>query len=196
MALDLQSRAAQYGTCGLSSTSELNQKWGNTESIAESDMHTWSEPQELQNYKNAVRGPGLYVIGKPKDGRPSGSGKKSAYLLNNWPDNFVPEYVGISESMGSGVRGRLSEHARSKGSKHVKKLLAAGESLYFITINGKDTSEYEAAFLILKTKCQFAGNVRCEINRSAKRRYDAVRAEMSDWEKEYFDHLEIEGDGM
>lgn len=80
-------------------------------------MITWSDPIELSRYRAALRQPGVYIIGAPIE--PSravtGSTDDDAYLGRNWPDNFTPCYIGISESSRIGVRGRLRSHRRGKG---------------------------------------------------------------------------------
>ncbi len=39
---------------------------------------------------------------------------EDAYLGRNWPDNFSPYYIGISESARVGVKSRLSSHQRKR----------------------------------------------------------------------------------
>jgi predicted GIY-YIG superfamily endonuclease len=152
----------------------------------------WTNPIELKKYKLALRGPGLYMVGKPRVTGTSlrGNGQSDPYLLENWPDGMLPLYVGISLSYGSGMRGRLSAHARGKGSKFLKKELAKKERLYFIQIIGENAAEYEALFIQLQNNFQFAGNIRNEIDRAAKRRYEQRRAKISQFERDYYDNLD------
>lgn len=161
-------------------------------------MTTWTDPKTLNQYKQELRRPGLYVIGRGRDSKlpPSPSHKSDPYLLGNWPTNFQPEYVGISESNAPGVRGRLSCHARSKGSKHVAQLLREGVHLYYIAIYGAEATDFEPLFIGLKMTNQFEGNIRAEHDRAAKKRHDKIRSEMTQFERDYYDNLDVEGDGM
>ena len=61
-------------------------------------MTTWTDPKPLSDYKGEKRMPGLYVIGRARDpaAPPLPSHADDPYLLDNWPTNFQPEYVGIS----------------------------------------------------------------------------------------------------
>lgn len=161
-------------------------------------MWTWTDPENLSEYRKAKKCPGLYVIGKPRQrgSVPVPTQESDPYLMINWPKNFLPVYVGISESSNPGVRGRLSCHARSKGNLHIKELLAASDELYFIAVYGKEFVEYEVLFTALKTGPQFAGNVRLEYDRAAKRMFKNIREEMGDEEYEFYDELDVEEDGM
>jgi hypothetical protein len=161
-------------------------------------MSKWTDPKSLSQYKQGLRLPGLYVIGRSRDSKspPSPSHQSDPYLLENWPINFQPEYVGISEAKAPGVRGRLSCHARYKGSKHVAQLLKDGVDLYFIAIYGAEATGFEALFIALKMPHQFEGNKRAEHDRAAKKRYDKIRSEMTQYERDYYDNLDVEGDGM
>ncbi len=161
-------------------------------------MTKWTDPKLLSQYKKELRLPGLYVIGRALDSKspPSPSQQSDSYLLENWPTNFQPEYVGISEADAPGVRGRLSCHARSKGSKHVARLLSEGIDLYFICIYGAEATVFESLFIALKMTHQFEGNKRAEHDRAAKKRYDKIRSEMTPYERDYYDNLDVEGDGM
>ncbi len=161
-------------------------------------MNAWTDPRPLGEYKQERRMPGLYVIGRSRGllTPPIPSRQDDPYLLYNWPTNFQPEYVGISEANAPGVRGRLSCHARSKGSKHIAQLLKEGIALYFIAIYGLEASKLEVLFIALKATGQFEGNKRPEHDRAAKKRYAEIRAAMSDYERDYYDNLDIEGDGM
>jgi hypothetical protein len=161
-------------------------------------MSTWSDPKPLSAYKGEVRKPGVYVIGSARDPAklPAASNAHDPYLLENWPDNFKPEYVGISEVNVPGVRGRLSCHARRKGNKHIADLIGRNTPLFFIVIYGQEATKYEALLLCLKTAIQFKGNERAEHDRAAKKQYDAIRARMSDYERSYYDNLDTEGSGM
>lgn len=161
-------------------------------------MQTWSNPKSLSEYKQELQQPGLYVIGRARDPNllPTPSNQSDPYLLHNWPDNFQPDYVGISEANKPGVKGRLSCHARLKGSTHVAELLNKGVKLYFITIYGIEMTALEPLFIALKATNQFEGNRREENDRAAKKRYNKIRAEMTPYERDYYDNLDIEGDGM
>lgn len=152
----------------------------------------WTEPIELKDYKSALLGAGLYIVGKPRIKGTSlqGNGESDAYLLENWPDGMLPLYVGISSSNGRGMRGRLSSHARGRGSKFLKEELDKKELLYFIQISGKMAVEYEALFIQLQTKDQFPGNVRNEVDRAARRQFDQIRATMPQSERDYYDNLD------
>ena len=160
---------------------------------------TWSDPEQLSNYTNAKKGEGVYVIGERIDWglTVAGSGEYDPYLLNNWPENFQPRYIGISESKsGYGVRTRLSKHARKKGNKGIKKLLEQGKDLYYICIYGPGNELYESLFLCLQTDDQFNCNVRGENDRGAEREYKKMRSKMTPQERAHYDSLDIEESGM
>ncbi|HQQ74997.1 MAG TPA: hypothetical protein PK031_07575 [Pseudomonadales bacterium] len=161
-------------------------------------MIEWTEPLELINYSCAKRQPGIYIIGGVIDqSLPMvGCGEEDPYLFKNWPDNLIPYYIGISETKNVGVRGRLSAHSRCKGNKGIAKRVIENEHLYFIAAYGNNCSQYEAVVLCLKNACQFEDNVRCEIDRDAKRRYRKVRAEMTQSERDHYDNLDYDGRGL
>jgi len=152
----------------------------------------WTEPVELNRYRLALRGAGLYIVGKPRIVGTSlhGNGESDPYLLDNWPDGMVPLYVGISLSHGSGMRKRLSAHARGRGNKFLKDEVGKKERLYFVQIKGESAAEYEALFIQLRTRFQFAGNVRDEIDRAGARHFERVRAKMTQFERDYYDNLD------
>lgn len=162
-------------------------------------MLHWTDPIILKQYCKAPRGQGVYVIGGPND--PSQAitpcAERDSYLAN-WPKNFRPYYVGNSFSNGSGIRGRLSSHARQKGNKAIAQRVARGEILQFITISGQSAAELEAMLLCLKSFGQFDGNIRCEIDRSARRQMKRIRDEMGTDQCAYFDSLDMgeHGEGM
>lgn len=161
-------------------------------------MFEWSNPLELSSYRDAKRMPGIYVIGGAVDRMMPvlGSGEDDPYLLRNWPDNYVPHYIGISETMSVGLRGRLSAHCRCKGNKGVANRVRAGEQLFFIVAYGADLAAYETLFLCLKSSGQFEDNVRPEHERDARRRYRKVRSGMTQWQRDYYDNLDYEGRGL
>lgn len=156
-------------------------------------------PHELSDYRKAPRSKGIYVIGSRFDLSIPLCAKFLDDPYFRWcPENFVPRYVGISESKSSGMRGRLSSHARSKGNTGVARLIDSREELWFVCIEGAKRIELEAMFLCLKGGNQFDCNVRDENMRSGKRRYRAYRAEMTPSERDFYDHLDMgpHGNGM
>lgn len=161
-------------------------------------MITWTAPSLLTAYRTALRLPGVYIIGGQRDKTLPITSRacEDAYLGRDWPDNFVPYYVGISESSSVGVRARLSKHKRSRGSTRIRDRVADGQQLYFIAAYGTDWIEYEALYLCLKTDQQFCDNIRCEMDRSSKRQYEKVRAKMTQHERDHYDRLEISESGM
>jgi hypothetical protein len=159
----------------------------------------WSDPILLGDYGSAPTGPGLYAIGEPFDQTtPTTACDDYDPYFGRWPNNLRPVYVGISQSAGRGVRGRLSLHARKKGNKYVADRLRAGAKMWFITISGRAAIEYEALFMCLKTIGQFEGNVREESDRSAKRQMKQARDEMGAQSCEFYDNLDMgkHGEGM
>ena len=159
----------------------------------------WSDPILLKDYSSAPTGPGIYAIGEPIDlATPVTVCDDYDAYLGRWPNNLRPVYVGISESSGRGLRGRLSSHARQKGNKYVADRLRAGARMWFIAISGPEVIEYEAPFMCLKTTGQFEGNVREEAERSAKRRMKQTRHEMVLQSCEFYDNLDMgeHGEGM
>lgn len=160
-------------------------------------MFRWTDPNPLSAYGSAERRTGIYIIGGAKNWLLSvaGSNDHCPYLQENWPENFTPYYIGISESQHRGVRGRLSSHCRSKGNKGIKMRLVAHEPLYFIAAYG-NLADYEVLFLALKMQDQFADNVRCEFDRAAQRMRKRVRAEMPESERIFYDNLDYDGRGL
>lgn len=159
----------------------------------------WKDPILLKEYGLAPRGPGIYAIGEPIDQAKSVTPCDDYDAnLGCWPDNLRPVYVGISESAGQGVRGRLSSHARRKGNNFVAERIQAGAEMWFITISGKDVVEYEALFMCLKDTGQFEGNQRKESERSARRQMKKIRAEMGPDACAFYDDLDMgeHGEGM
>ena len=161
-------------------------------------MITWSNPEELSAYRSSLRQPGIYIIGGAKDVQlqVEGSGKDDPYLARNWPDNFVPHYIGISESKNIGVRGRLRSHRRGKGNKGIATRLRKSEKIYFIAAYGVDLVAFESLFLCLKSTSQFADNVRGEVERDSNRKFRQVRSSMSKAERDHYDNLDFDGRGL
>jgi hypothetical protein len=158
-------------------------------------MIAWSDPFPLHAYRQTLRTPGVYIIGGTADPRVPvvGCGEDDPYLGHNWPDNFVPHYVGISESKNIGVRGRLRSHRRRKGNKGIAARLGRGEELYFIFAYGAELITYESAYLCLKSSTQFSDNVRSEFDRDAHRRYRRIREQMTPFDRDYYDHFDFDG---
>lgn len=156
-------------------------------------------PYELSDYKSAPKSKGLYVIGsKCNELKPMTKSFYEDPYFSWCPVNFKPRYVGVSESERSGVRARLSSHARSKGNKRIAALLESKEPLWYICIEGEDKVILEAIFLCLKGGAQFDCNIRSENKRSAKREYQKVRNSMTSAEKAFLDGLDMgpHGNGM
>ncbi|MBH1531213.1 hypothetical protein I5T99_19330 [Stenotrophomonas maltophilia] len=149
-------------------------------------------------YRNTLRKAGVYIIGGATDQnfQVVGSGEIDPYLFINWPINFIPYYIGISETKRIGVRGRLSSHRRCKGSKEIARRVRSNERLYFICAYGDDLAKYESLFLCLKATGQFEDNVRNEIDRDSKRRYKKIRSEMTQFQRELYDSLDYDGRGL
>ena len=149
-------------------------------------------PYELSDYRSSPKSKGIYVIGSKFD-----ASKPMANIFHEdsyfyWcPINFIPRYVGISESKYSGMRARLSCHARSKGSKKIAELLKSQEPLWYICIEGEDKVRLEASFLCLKGGEQFDCNIRSENKRSGKREYQKIRNSMTSTDKAFLDGLDM-----
>lgn len=158
-------------------------------------MITWTPPQPLTAHKTALRQKGLYIIGGKQNPKllVTPATDEDDYFGRNWPNNFKPYYIGISESLSSGVRGRLSRHSRQRGSIKISQRIRDKEPLFFIASYGNDLEAYEALFLCLKTDVQFSDNIRSEIERSSKREFEKVRAKMSQYERDYYDNLDHDG---
>lgn len=159
----------------------------------------WTDPIILKKYGAAPKGSGIYAIGEPIDhAMPVTPCDNYDAYFGRWPNNLRPVYVGISESNGPGVRGRLSSHARGKGNKFVAEQIQAGVEMWFITISGKEVIEYEALLMCLKTTGQFEGNRRKESERSARRRMQNIRREMGPSACAFYDDLDMgeHGEGM
>lgn len=157
----------------------------------------WTNPELLSNHKAAKTAPGVYVIGSPKESfKPiTCSGDTDAYLGCNWPNNFIPHYIGISESMHRGVKGRLSLHARGKGNLCISKMHLI-MPLHFIAFYDISSVEYEALFLALKSDSFLICNQREENERSMKRICGQIRQDMGQQSCKFYDNLDIEKDGM
>lgn len=153
----------------------------------------------LADYRTAPRGPGLYIIGVVIDlTQPVELAEEADDYLLNYPKNLTLEYVGNSLSNGYGVRGRLSSHARGKGCKGVAELVSQGKALWFAAASGAAMAELEAVFLALRGQTLFPLNVREEHERSAARQHRAIRASMTEHERDFYDRLDMgeHGEGM
>lgn len=114
----------------------------------------WSNKYKLADYIKAPQKAGIYFVGihvpsYPHDG--------DEYLGKNFPDDFVPKYVGISKRS---VRSRLYAHAKGLGNKHVNSfILEHGiedlEYIYYIS----EGTEIEHHFLSY-TNNVFVWNIR------------------------------------
>jgi hypothetical protein len=160
-------------------------------------MEKWCDPIPLKNYKRSMRAPGLYVIGSSSNGlAPSPSNIDDPYLLSNWPNNFKPEYVGISESQKSGVKSRLSNHARKKGNSNIAKLIEDNTELFFIVIYGNMVvTMLEPLFIALKASGQFECNIRIDYLRSQRKAHEKLHEQMTGKKLEYAT-WDFDGDGM
>jgi len=162
-------------------------------------MLDWADPLRLSEYRQSPRGQGIYIIGRPGDpDRPIEVSKGYDPYMGRWPENLFPLYVGISESMGRGVRSRLSLHARKKGNRCIAQHIDKGTSLWFVTISSTGMANFEALYLCLQSGEQFECNVRSELERSAKRLRTEVRADLTQSELDYYDNLDMgeHGEGM
>lgn len=156
-------------------------------------------PVDLREYKCAPRSKGLYVIGTKFDPcKPMLPEFEDDPYLYWCPLNFQARYVGISLSNGSGIRGRLSKHARSKGNKGIGDLIRSGNSLWFLYIEGEDTAKLESTFLLLRQKGHLDCNVRPEITRNALREHRGIRNGMTPAARDFYDDLDMgpHGNGM
>lgn len=136
----------------------------------------WGPPHLLANYARAPRAPGIYAIGRARDpALPVSPTDEIDPYLRNWPDNLEGLYVGISEDRRAGIRGRLSKHARGRGSRYVAQQIRAGQPLWYIAAAGDQLADYEALFLTLTTI--FVGNVRPEGQRMIRRMYQRIDAD-------------------
>ena len=158
----------------------------------------WNDPELLRDYKKASPLPGLYVIGRFSDSFQylASSALDDPYLGANWPNGFIPEYVGISESRTRGVKQRLSCHARTKGSKRIASLLDTGVDLFFIVAYGEEFAKFEPIYIALRMPGQFDCNIRDENIRSSRKQYREIRADMSQFERDFYDRIDSEYDGM
>jgi hypothetical protein len=141
----------------------------------------WSDPLPLSEYRRAPAVVGLYIIGSPFNEAtpPTPSGQNDDYLGGNFPNNFRSEYIGISEFPRSGVRGRLSKHARKVGSKCIAELLMRGRKLYFITCPDEVTAaSLERVMLCLQGPGQFECNVRKDYLRNPSSVHEEIHRKM------------------
>ncbi|WP_192564465.1 hypothetical protein [Pseudomonas gozinkensis] len=155
-------------------------------------MITWTSPKLLTQYRSALQEPGIYIIGGPRDKTlpVTSSISESDELGRNWPDNFTPYYIGISESTKTGVRGRLRSHQRRRGNNNIADRVRDNDPLYFIADYGIGLEAYEALFLCLKNDDQFPDNIRCELDRSAKRQYNKVMARVTSHDRAHYERLD------
>jgi hypothetical protein len=102
----------------------------------------WSEKHNLANYQNAPRSPGVYIIGICDNDLEDSN---DTFLGNNFPNQFLPKYVGISKKS---IRTRLSCHSRKRGNRNVKEYIEANsqENLQFVYFTTSFT-EIEHGFL-------------------------------------------------
>lgn len=159
----------------------------------------WTNPQLLKDYLNSKREPGIYIIGsaKQKGIYPTPSNVDDPYLLRNFPNDFKPIYVGISESSKTGIKGRLSKHARKNGNKKIAQLIEHKVDLYFICIYGDESVTcYEPLFTALKGVSQFEGNVRIEHERNHRKRYEKIHEQLTGQKFDPPPYWDCESDGM
>lgn len=162
-------------------------------------IDSWTNPFPIKEYLKAQKSPGIYIIGSARTAgvTPTPSNENNDYLLHNFPNDFKPEYVGISESANTGVKARLSKHARQKGNKHIAQLINQGVELYFIAIYGNElVSMYEPLFTALKASGQFEGNVRLEHERNHGKRHEKIHELMTGKKLEKDVPWDFDGDGM
>lgn len=162
-------------------------------------MTEWSAPQPLKDYLKSQQKPGIYIIGssKQKGIVPTPSNVDDDYLLRNFPNDYMPIYVGISESFKVGVKGRLSKHARKKGNKYIAQLIDCQVDLYFICIYGHElVTCYEPLFIALKGFDQFEGNCRLEYKRSHRKRFEKIHERLTGRKFELPPYWDCTSDGM
>ena len=131
---------------------------------------SWSDPIKLSSYRSCSKGPGVYVIGEPRDlSRPVALATDYDSYLGRWPGKFRGLYIGISESTREGIRGRLRSHARGRGSKGLKKYLDEAKDLQFIFMSGLGATNLETVYVHMRQPELFPLNVRSELRRQAQR---------------------------
>jgi hypothetical protein len=156
-------------------------------------------PYQLTDNAKPPRTQGLYIIGSVFDETKPIQAVFYDDPYSEWcPVNFSPRYAGISLSRSSGIRGRLSSHARKKGNKKIASLIEQKIELWFVCLEGENKAIWEAILLCLKTPTQFDCNVRGENERSSAREHRKIRDAMSPQEREFYDHLDMgpHGNGM
>jgi hypothetical protein len=159
----------------------------------------WTDPKLLEDYLKSKKEPGIYIIGssKKKGIDPTPSNVDDPYLLGNFPNNFTPIYVGISESIKTGIKGRLSKHARQKGNKHIVQLIDLQVDLYFICIYGDElVTCYEPLFTALKGVGQFEGNFRLEHERNHRKRHEKIHERLTGQKFDPPPYWDCASDGM
>lgn len=123
-------------------------------------MKSWTPLRPLKDYLNAPKTPGIYEIGIKKSGFVAAQCAAFGFHAAGYPSNFIPLYVGKSESA---IRYRLGEHCRggSKANRQIKKFqkelkkLTSSEKkkisktslldgLYFTCIEVADPKSFEA----------------------------------------------------
>ena len=159
-------------------------------------MLNWTTALPLGNYNFAVVGPGLYVIGTCPNAVPPGPGVADLNFGVGWPANFMPVYVGISESPASqsaGMRKRLSAHSRGKGSKKIAAQLLAVPPVqfYFIQAPGIAATAAEALFILQAVGQQLQANVRPEVDRSLAKMAKKAFAAQSPEARIFFEELDM-----
>jgi len=130
----------------------------------------WRGPSPQSSWRLATLGPGLYVIGKPQDPTaPMGRCLDSEGKLGGFPGNFLPLYIGSSQSERYGVRTRLRRHFSGRGNRLVAEAVLKNEPLYFIDLPGADMAGYEAIYLHIQAGFAFPFNRRPEATRYMRR---------------------------
>lgn len=80
----------------------------------------------------------------------------------------------------TGIKGRLSKHARKNENKHIAELIDRKVDLYSICIYGDElVTCYEPLFTALKGVGQFEGNVRLEHERNHRKRYEKIHEQLT-----------------
>ena len=158
-------------------------------------MLTWSDPFPLCNYGHAPKQTGIYILGEAKDTNApvvKGSGD-CAYLQRDWPANFRPVYVGISENKTDGIYNRIRTHATNPSNKKLKEYRKQKRILYFIyACGGYDVVNFEVLFDSMRKidalgNEQFDANVRREWTRAAARTAKHLNISPPDYLPEDYD---------
>jgi hypothetical protein len=151
--------------------------------------YNWSDLRCLNDRKGVPCKPGVYIIGT-FDGTLPATASEDKFMGENFPDGFHARYFGMSVKPTTGIRGRLTAHARGRGNRQVREHIAAEgiHTLFYIYSECEMAYLAEGVMLRLMGGGLFDWNNRDEMKGSIKK----FAQELGPPERMHLDHWEID----